>query len=1046
MKKVILFLLTIISVQVFGEVAQSVVFDFNFKEDKTGSMVFSPGSMVFSPAFSEYEWINGIKEQLALTDRIASVDGYPIELEFKRGGGYGGVVINYTKFTDHPNQNYHSLQTRTSSLVTVRNTTGCELDSIRFYGSLGSLAGPSTGNLQRTLWVATTPTDTVQFMNHGSDSYITSMEVFYKYPSKPLNLISSTPSSQSSCYNFSEIVLNFDLSITKFNTSGITLTGPGITTPVALTPTVSDSRVTLTAPQTYMTYGDYTVNIPAGTFKNSEGGSHDDISITFKVDPKRDIINYTVVDPAEGTYTQLPESIVLNFGDFVSVPEGAEVTFSLNGTSQFKAPVVLTDGNTKSVTVSHGRGSVADQGTWTVAFPEKTIYNGLMGDEAGERWNPAFTLTYKVESAESQVLKAAKALKAQADLGLLGYPTLSSDGYKSLETAVAKGEQATEDELNEAMVLYYSETNVKMPENGKWYRIANVNADDTHVYLTYNNKKITLNTTTTCKDAYQLVAGNNVMEFKTKDNHYLTVPGSGFEGFIYDKSGKASQLTVAKLQVAGVDPATLLGKFSITGWLGRDANDEDMGNSTAALDYPAYTVTASPTNETYFSSSKSSAFVFEETSEACDGQLVTAEVVFADGKNGIELDNAGDPVTLMVLNVASANIAQQPYYKKQTIDSEETVNFPGDILAKKEITSNYFTVNTAGLAAGQYILYIPAETFNYVPRSDDETVNGQLTKLSITIKNGGGEDDPTETPVIQFVNGTDEMTVENAGSEVVIQVLNVDNPVVYNQYSPYYVLSNSTSHISANLNKVSGTTNQFSVSASGLSKGVYSLVIPSGTFKDGQGNLINEPGNMTLTIKNGVTLDYSFTYTVDPKVLLNPSAGRQVVAEVELNDLIVYTSESSIVPNPDAVLRIVNLAGGLVKEGHLEDYPNFLKEVKYDYLKGMKALKVVLDPPFVTDELKYSSGIYFLEIPAAAFGDANFGKWLKNPSFTGTCVVNKESKTYFCWNVNDIVTGIEEISADEVKEQKIYDLSGRQVKTPKHHGVYIVNGKKIMVK
>jgi hypothetical protein len=33
-----------------------------------------------------------------------------------------------------------------------------------------------------------------------------------------------------------------------------------------------------------------------------------------------------------------------------------------------------------------------------------------------------------------------------------------------------------------------------------------------------------------------------------------------------------------------------------------------------------------------------------------------------------------------------------------------------------------------------------------------------------------------------------------------------------------------------------------------------------------------------------------------------------------------------------------------------------------------------------------------------------------------------------------------------VKEQKIYDLSGRQVKTPKRHGVYIVNGKKIMVK
>ena len=1054
MKKALLFFLTLLPVLAFAEVQKSVTFNF-----------LQPETMTYNPAFDESTWKSRYYGQLPLTDKTVSVEGSPIQIKFERGMGNGGVVIEYKKFPDDPAQNYHSLQTRTSSLVTVTNTTGCKLDSIHFYGSMGSLAGPSTGDIVNSLWFATSPTETVRFENQGIDSYITQMVVYYQYPSKPMNFLSASPNENTKeKHDFKSMTLQFDLSIAKFNATGITMTGPGIDTPVALTATVSGSVATLTAPKTYTEYGEYTVTIPAGTFKNSEGGSHEAITVTFKLVPEYKTVKYTSVDPEQGTYAQLPEVITLTFDEYVSVKDNTTVALS-NGKDEIWAKVTLNPENTKQVLVTHGRGQIKDEGTWTYRFPEQTIYNGMMGDEIKQRWNPDFKLEYEVKKQETEEEKAERERqeKLQEAKDLLttanqtGYPTTSSDGYQALKTAT-ENEQAPIEEINEAISKYYAETNVKMLENGKWYRVANVNADGTKVYLTYDNQKITLKTAPTCKDAYQVSATNNGIELKTKDNRYVTVLGnpSGFEGFVYNKSGKASQLTLAKLQVGQVDPAQLLGKFSITGWLGRDANDEDMGTTTAAIEYPGFTVMASPTAETYFSSNVSSAFVFEEASEPCEGTLKNAEITFTNDKVGIELEKAGDPATIMVLNVASADIANPklPYYKKQNATSdEEDVEFEGDILKKDETTQYYFTVNTAGLEAGDYLLYIPAETFKYVPWNDNETVTGTLTRLSVRIKNNGtgtggtgtGGTDDTKTPEIRFANGATSFSVEKAGDDVTLNIINADNATIKNASLPYFVLTSTPNgtHTTATI-KASGN-NQFTVSTTGLKAETYSLVIPAGTFS-------NDAilGTLTVTVKKGTETQtgnfiYNFAYTANPKVLLMKDVGRTVVYDVELNDIVIVADEN-INPNTKAELVISNLNGSRVKAGHLEAYPNFSKEVTNDFLKGSKALKLVLDEPFVTNELYYKPGIYFLEIPAAAFGDDNFGKWLKNNNFTGTCVVNKESKNYFCWQVvPGSPTGIDDITS-EPAEREIYDLSGRRVEKMKRKGVYIVNGKKVVLK
>ena len=971
MKKLFYILLAFLSVPAFAEVGDNAMFDFT-----------NPTTLDISPTVTYQD--GSLDDFLRITDKVLTCKD--IQISFTRGIGKGGVVIpHYYIEANGKRTYYYVLEMRSGAFIKIRTTNGCELDSVKFTGSVGTLSNSSTGVYYASAkkWLSVTSTDTVVIENGAHDTSIQTIEVFYKKPSKPLSFVSSNPSAGSEVTTFNSMTLDFNLAInsSNVNTSGITLSGPGIQTPVAMSASVRGSSVTLSTGNTYTAYGDYTVNVPFGAFKNSEGGTHESLSIPFRVNPKRDILTWSNVSPTPGKVNQLPESIDVAYNEFVSVPANSIATVYKDGVKQFTAPISLIEGNTKNVTIAHTRGIITEEGVWTFEVPEKAIYNGMMGDAADERWNPTFTLTYTVESAESQELALARQLKSMTDNGNYGYPLSSSEGYIALSGVINKGKDATVDEIKEAIGKYYMETNVKMPAAGKWYRIAGINDGASMAYLTYANQKVELKSSYTSADAFLAVAGNGGLEFKTKDERYLTVLGnpSGFEGFTYPQSGKATLLTVAKLAVENADSTKLIGKFSISGWLGRDGNDEDLGNSTAAISYPSNAIVASPTAATYFTSGTSSAFIFEETTEPVDpATSIQTELTFDNGSNGIEIENAGDPVTLVVHNVQSADIinASLPYFEKQNqISDPERITSTTPILTKVENSFYNFNVNTSGLEAGQYLLYIPAETFSYVPTSDYASVESTLATLSITIKgssvNPGGGDDPNP-------GGGDD---PNPGGG--------DDP------NP-------------------------------------------GGGESGQGSTDTDKPNFS----------YDYRFNVSTKMLMDPDVHADVVADVWLNDIVFYTDlYTSIVPNPDVVIQITNINGALVKTGHLTSYSNFRKEMPYPWLNGYIALKLVLDEPFQQDELKYLSGMYYVVVPREALGDANFGKWLKNNSFTGQCLVNEQKSYPFALNNKIIdILGIDEINAADGSEQKIYDLTGRRVENMKKPGVYIVNGKKIMVK
>ena len=1043
--------------------------------DDTASFDFTaPKGLSFTPAISQYDGSFDAQGVIVTSKVITCKD---IQISFTIGTGVGGVNIpRHSMSYDGSTYYYYDLEMRAGSTMIIRTTNGCDLVSVQMTGSFGSLTSSSTGVFdgKTGLWTATESTDNVEIENGVQKTGIHTIEVRYKKPSQPLNFLSSTPSSGSEVTSFNAMTLNFNLAVnsSNYNASGITLSGPGISTPVAMTPSVSGSSVRLTAPQTYTAYGNYTVSVAAGSFKNSEGGSHDAITIPFKVNPKRDILAWQSVSPEQGTVNQLPESIDVVFNEYVSVPENATVNVCKDGVKQFTAPVTLTEGNTKSVTVVHSRGVITDEGIWTFEFPAQTVYNGMMGDEADERWNPAFTLTYTVKAPEPPVLpemQVAKELKEKTDNGAYGYPIASSEGYTAIASVISKGEEAISDEINEAIGKYYSETNVKMPENGKWYRIAGISDGGSMAYLTYANQKVTLKSSYTSADAFQAVVGNGYTEFRTIDDHYLTVPGnpSGYDGFIYHQSGKATQLQVTKLAVDGVDAEKLLGKFSVTGWLGRDGNDEDLGNSTAAVSYPSLAIVPSPTQETFFTGDASSAFIFVEAPEPSDpDNHCDADMTFGNNLKGIEIDKAGDEIVLVVNNVQSAEIIDGTltYFEKQNQISEPVkVDFSGTILAKLENNAYRFSVNTAGLEAGEYLLYVPTETFSYTPKENCSSVVCEAGKLSITIKDGSvaptpgpTPEDPTAQADVTFDNNQKTITISKAGDPITLVVNNVKSADIKDAAAPYFVMSGSSEKISTTntiLTKISSTSSNFSVNTSGLAAGDYQLNVPAETFSyvpnSGNSSVEGSLAKLNITIKaseqdtkSNFTYDYPFA--VETKMKLNPNISTDAIAEVWLNDLIFFSGASSIVPNPDAVITIENINGARVKTGHLTTYPNYKKELNYPWLDGTVAIRLVLDYPFKTDELKYLAGKYYVQIPREALGDTNFGKWLANNKFTGACMTNE--KASFSFQVNDVILGIDEVSAADGSEQKIYDLTGRRVENMKKPGVYIVNGRKIMVK
>lgn len=243
------------------------------------------------------------------------------------------------------------------------------------------------------------------------------------------------------------------------------------------------------------------------------------------------------------------------------------------------------------------------------------------------------------------------------------------------------------------------------------------------------------------------------------------------------------------------------------------------------------------------------------------------------------------------------------------------------------------------------------------------------------------------------------------------------------------------------------TSNLLTISLGAIEDGTYKLVIPSGTLtcvKDGSVYNVNAI-SATFTVKTSTTPvvpsgDFNYTYSTFYNYKEYDAEG--VYKDTHLNDWIIYNTEEDDMAPSSNVVKIVNAN-------------NFDDIIRYGVMQretidiaGVHALKLVFtDGKGAIEEGDFAKGTYTIIFPAATWGDSNFAKYLESTSSVSasSCKVNPQLKLTFTIN-NEVATSIQAVGVGGAAGQAIYDLSGRRLKSVGKPGLYIINGKKVVVK
>lgn len=765
----------------------------------------------------------------------------------------------------------------------------------------------------------------------GTGAHFNTVTVEYSPKADVLTPSSTTIADGATVGSFSSFGLDFGKSITLLGGTATLTTPDGKTQ--SLNASANGSTLTLGVSNELTDEGSYTISVPNNMIEDAEGYTNTSLSYSFTVKKDRAIFNPVTVDPTEGYVGKsLKSTITITFADDVGTVKSDGLALMLNGKPKIGITFKKSETDTKSIvgTINGGK-DVTDEGTWMLTLPEGFVHNDLYNVQEYDNWNKETTFTWSVTSKapDTETMKAAKSLLAITGVG---YPSTDSEARKALANLVNAETTPSDDDLKVAMANFYKETNVTLPEDGKYYKIYGVNSEGKKLYLTYDGTAVKLSSSQA--DAYSFKAeskGDGKVAFSTLDGKYLhlltkfdTYTGTSPKNVTTAYDASVNDLTLARLSVENTDPEKTFGTFSVKGSLGKDPATSNEDIAYDLLDFTRNSILTNPKyNKLFFNENVSNAFVFEEGSKPAE-------------------------------------------------ESVDVTLTPSTIKSLSEEMRLSFTHNS-----------------------------------DVTLKDG----------VVPAV--TDEK-------------------------------GNAVSGASATITPLENSDMNFVVKVSGITKeGTYKLVFPKGTFSfvDNNKQVTSNELTETFTLSTSSTPDP----TPDPTPSdfkhyqywekLPAQGGSQ--AEYPKDYITQYIvlidrmQTNGLVGNPKARVELVEYSNNkLMGYGHFEADPEHTDNNNY-------ALKLVWDHPI--DMVHVRTTDYTFKIPEGAFGDSNYGKYLKDPSSvkSSDCTVNDSfTSTY---SINTTLTGIRDINAEDNAAKVIYDLQGRRVERVTKTGIYIVNGKKTVI-
>lgn len=851
MKQLLLFIFTLLGLSAWGQKTSVATFDFT----KT----------------------TGVYPNIKLPNNLASMDisserftNGNITLSFKKGDGqYLGAQF---RPNDESDSNEYFVQLNRGAFMNFDAVNGASIDSIKFEVVVGMYDFTLVKNTPGTLSVerykrfwsknGNETVTAVSFQNVGKASEITKAIVYYTTPSATLSPISSDLTA-SSMASFSSGKLNFGSNVTvKSSTGSYIFDSKGNRQPLALSAT--GNVVTLSVSKEITTDGQYTIYIPEGCIWNADDYCNQALTYHINIATPKNTLKYVSVSPTEGEIDILKSPIVLDFNQYLKSFTNTDLYIYKDGTKIAKAQMSRSSENSKQVIISFDiPEGLKDKGVYTITVDEKTIYG-----QVEENYNPAFTLTYKVgyekEPETSETHKMAESLLKKNGVG---YPAEESASRKKLKELVNQVPFASDEEIATAMQDFYGESNVLMPENGKYYYISSVNSVNNTLYVyAGDNENVSFTADKNQATAFLCSVENGTYAFKSQRGQYFYVNGL--------TEGKGKDLTLEKFKLSGVEDKAVFGTFSLYGYCSTNSEDKDF-NAYAMVNHATGKVATDVTaSSMHFTEKLSNAFMYTETvkpadeSEAVDFQMTLEKNEFTDNNGILQLTTSvytdltvnskassvallnKDGNMIMTLNMAleSSNVIKIPF--NQLSNDTYYVRVPqGSIFGQKsgkKYTNKEFTLEFVVNKKGTVTPPVDAD-FNegyravwYAPSGAEYYQDVDLNYFSIT--DAGYYDgfvvDVTKT--IELVQPDTYRTVRTGHFKKVNHI--IGHPQITNAYQLEF---------------------DTPINKGDLPSDVYVIVIPRATIGDNNyANYLSDPTSIDPKLCN-VNPEMRFSYKID---------------------------------------------------------------------------------------------------------------------------------------------------------------------------------------
>lgn len=725
MKKLLFLLLSLISLTASAQINDSRTIDFT---NPTG----------LTPSVTP---MHGNAQIVMVTDKV--FESGPVRISFKNGSVATGAQIVTTKRGDNPET--YNLRITSTTFFTVSVVDGAVLKSIQlsedsFVGDLSvtsedAAKGDFTETSAYRTWV---PADgagdvtNITFINSGSSTEIKKLTV--EYVAKSDILVATTDIADSKTIDsFTSMTLDFDSNITTIDSSKpVMLTSADGTVSKQLTAIISDGNVVLKSDAAIEHDDTYTVSIAANTFMDAMGYGNKQASFSFKVLVPKNTFSYNTVTPEPGRVDEITGEITLAFPKAVGRVTDKAIIINKDGEPLRQAKLSKVDGNDKLVSLKFDgvTSAITELGKYSIVIPEQSIFNAFPDDAQLVRYNPEIKLDYVISNAPPEDSETMKQAKQLLTVEGIGYPLATSAARTALKALVEAETVPSDADLRTAIAAFYADAAVTLPTTDKWYKIYNVNANGSKLYLEYADGKVSIGSNAAKAGAFKATQNaDGTMSFCTNDGKYLHVLtamdgkyiGTSSSNVTSTYDAAVNNITFARAIVNGVDNDKTFGLLSMHGSLGIDVVMSTPASAYALVSHNAASIVTSPEYSLVFTANISGAFGFAETVKPED------VVPPVDLECSISPEVADNDKTMMKLSFSSTskvvlnNEVQGAYIK------DEKGNKMGDVVLKTTATDNVFEFSIVGLENGSYSIVIPEGSFK-------TTVDGKVALTKAIVK------------------------------------------------------------------------------------------------------------------------------------------------------------------------------------------------------------------------------------------------------------------------------------------------------------------------